>query len=320
MNKKHRLVFWGLIAFSVMLIFASALNTQKYHTKTILGALDTVSEITVLSKSDEPIRKIENYVKKMDAELSAYNEQSLLYKYNNGEDVEFSEDAKDLIKKGDEFSNAHSDYFSIYLEPLIKGWDIKNNEGTIPDVSALLEQSKKKETLDLGGIAKGYITDKIAEMLKADGVTSAMINLGGNAYAIGKKSTVEAWRIGFADQKNPEEIIGVISCENLAVITSGDYQRYFEMNGKRYAHILDAKTGYPADSGLRSVTIIAESATTADFLSTAIFVSGLEEGRKLLDEYNALGILITDDTIYFSKGLEDIFKQVNLSYKYEFIQ
>ncbi len=319
MNKKNRLIFWGIIVFSVLLIFASKHITKKYHTAIITDALDTVTEITVLSRNNTPIKKAESYIKKMDTELSAHNENSLLFKYNNGENVEFSNDAAELIKQGDEFSQKYPEYFSIYLEPLIKGWNIKNNNGTIPDVSSLLIKSDEQKYIDLGGIAKGYITGKIVEILKADGITSAMINLGGNAYAIGKKSTGEPWRIGVANPKNPEKTVGVISAENLAVITSGDYHRYFEIGDKRYSHILNPVTGYPADTELCSVTIISKDATTADFLSTAVFVAGLEKGKELLKNYNSMGILITDTTIYFSKELSDIFKQIDFSYKYEFL-
>lgn len=319
MNKKHRFSFVFILLVCAILLIAAKKFTPSYHTKTIMGSLDTVSEITVLSRTSSPIKKAEKYLDLMDSELSSYNEDSTLYQYNSGSAVTFSKDAKELIDKADELSKKHPEYFSVYLEPLIKGWDIKNNTGTIPEVDALLKKSNEQKAIELGGIAKGYVTDKLAEMLKKDGVTSAMINLGGNTYAIGKKNTQENWKVGIANPKNPEEIIGIISCEDMAVITSGDYQRYFEKDGKIYHHILDPKTGYPANSGLRSVSIISKSATIADFLSTAIFVAGIEEGKKLLSEYDAMGIFITDDTVYFSKSLENIFKQTDFSYKYKFI-
>lgn len=319
MNKKHRFSFVFILLVCAILLIAAKKFTPSYHTKTIMGSLDTVSEITVLSRTSSPIKKAEKYLDLMDSELSSYNEDSTLYRYNSGSAVTFSKDAKELIDKADELSKKHPEYFSVYLEPLIKGWDIKNNTGTIPEVDALLKKSNEQKAIELGGIAKGYVTDKLAEMLKKDGVTSAMINLGGNTYAIGKKNTQENWKVGIANPKNPEEIIGIISCEDMAVITSGDYQRYFEKDGKIYHHILDPKTGYPANSGLRSVSIISKSATIADFLSTAIFVAGIEEGKKLLSEYDAMGIFITDDTVYFSKSLENIFKQTDFSYKYKFI-
>ena len=114
-------------------------------------------------------------------------------------------------------------------------------------------------------------------------------------------------------------VIGYVTAENLAVVTSGDYQRYVEIEDKRYHHILDPRTGYPAESGVHSVTVICESAMLADVLSTAAFVAGVEDGHKLLESYGAMGIFITDDTVYFSKKLENIFKQMDFSYKYKFL-
>ena len=155
--------------------------------------------------------------------------------------------------------------------------------------------------------------------MKKDGVSSALINLGGNVYALGKKPTGEEWRIGIADPKNPDSIIGSICGENLSVVTSGDYQRYFEKDGVRYHHIFDPKTGFPANSEIRSATIIGESSALCDVLSTMVFVAGVEEGAKLLKEYNVGGIIVTDDTVYFSKNIEYIFKQSTFDYKYEFL-
>ncbi|HAL63295.1 MAG TPA: FAD:protein FMN transferase, partial [Clostridiales bacterium] len=127
------------------------------------------------------------------------------------------------------------------------------------------------------------------------------------------------WHIGIQNPKNADSIIGIISAENLAVITSGDYQRYFDLDGIRYHHILDPKTGYPANSGLHSVTVISDNPTLCDALSTAAFVAGIEKGAELLKKYDSMGIFITDDTVYFSKSLENIFKQTDFSYKYEFL-
>ena len=136
---------------------------------------------------------------------------------------------------------------------------------------------------------------------------------------MGRKPSGENWKIGVQDPKDETAIVGYITAENIAVITSGDYQRYAEIDGKRYHHILDPKTGYPANSDIHSVTVICTDATTADALSTTAFVAGIEEGNGILKENNAMGIFITDDTVYISKGLEDIFTQEDTSYKYEFL-
>ena len=308
------------VTLVVIAIVVSGIKfTPKERKETILDYFDTVTEITVVSKHTKPINDCKKYMQKMDFELSADNENALVFRYNNGENVKFSEDSNKLIKFAKNFTEENPDYFSVYLDPIIKAWDVKNYSGVIPQVDSALEKSMKKDTLNLGGVAKGFVTEQLVEILKKDNVSSALINLGGNTFALGKKPTGEFWRIGIQNPKDEDGIIGIISAENLAVITSGDYQRYFELNGVRYHHILNPKNGHPANNGLHSVTVISENPTLCDALSTAAFVAGLEKGTELLKKYDCMGIFITDDTVYFSKELESIFKQTDFSYKYEFI-
>lgn len=311
-----RATFYGILVLLVLLIFFAekmGVREQKISTYNF----DTVCDITAYTRWKKPLNNAEKILSKYDAMWSADKESSELFKVNHQETQDISPETEEII--GIAESLKREDLFNIYVDSLVKAWDIKNNQGVIPDVESALSDMKEKKGINLGGIAKGYVTDKIVESLKADGVESALVSLGGNVYAMGKKHTGENWRIGIADPKNPDEIIGSIRAENLSVVTSGDYQRYFELDGKRYHHIFDPKTGYPADSGLLSVTVIGENSALCDALSTMIFVAGVEEGKKLLSEYNVRGILVTEDTVYFSKNLENIFKQSNFDYKYQFI-
>lgn len=318
-NKRKDFLLIIVTILVVLAVLFSLKTTKKEQNSVFFDYFDTVTEITVVAKNDKPIKTCEKYLKKMNDELSADSENGLIFRYNKGESVEFSEDTKELIDFAKSFSEENEDYFSVYLDPLIKAWDIKNNSGYIPDVNKFLLESQKKSTLNLGGVAKGFVTEKLIEILKKDNVSSALINLGGNTYALGKKATGENWHIGIKNPKDENGIIGIISAQNLAVITSGDYERYFDLDGVRYHHILNPKTGYPANSGLHSVTIISKNPTLCDALSTAVFVAGLEKGTELLKKYDCMAIFITDDTVYFSKSLESIFKQTDFSYKYEFI-
>lgn len=317
-KQKRFLMLFATIVFVLGVLFGMK-STKKERSTVFTDYFDTVAEIRVVSKSSKPLSDSKKYLEKMDLELSADNENGLIYRFNNGETIEFSNDTKELIEYAKAFSEENSKYFSVYLDPLIKAWDIKNNNGFIPDADGKLLECSKENTLNLGGIAKGYVTEKLVEILKRDGVSSALINFGGNAYAYGKKPTGESWRIGIQNPKDEDGIIGIISAENLAVITSGDYQRYFELDGIRYHHILNPETGYPVNNGLHSVTVISDNPTLCDALSTTAFVAGLEKGIELLKKYGCMGIFITDDTVYFSKELENIFKQTDFSYKYEFI-
>lgn len=317
-NTKKHIAFYILLLGIVAMIFIVQNSKARMYSKTFTEYLDTVCDITVISKTDKPLSVCEEYLKFCQGEFSADDENSTLFKVNHYDGVAASNDLQEVLSAGSEFSRKHPEYFSIYLDRLIKLWDISANPDSIPSKEEI-ELAKNTRDFNLGAIAKGYITDRLKEKLLEEGVSSALINLGGNTYAMGKKLTGENWKIGIQSPKDENVVIGYITAENLAVVTSGDYQRYAEIDGKRYHHILDPRTGYPADSGVHSVTVICESAELADVLSTAAFVAGVEDGHKLLESYGAMGVFITDDTVYFSKELENIFKQMDFSYKYKFL-
>ncbi len=156
------------------------------------------------------------------------------------------------------------------------------------------------QAVDLGGIAKGYAADEVARILREGGVTNAIVNLGGTVIAMGKSCIVGI--------QHPDRCTGIpmgrIALHDRAVVTSGDYERYFEVDGERYHHILDPRTGYPAKSGLRSVTVIGGSAMVLDALSTAIFVMGTEKGLPLARRLEAEAILVTGRLdVYCSRAL-----------------
>ena len=160
--------------------------------------------------------------------------------------------------------------------------------------------------IDLGGIAKGYIADELAAFLREQGVTSADLNLGGNVITIGRKPDGTAWRIGVQNPHGSrDESILILNLVDATVVTSGNYERYFELDGVRYHHILDPETGYPVSNGLASVSIITQSSMYADALSTACYVLGLEEGMALIEELEDVeAIFITEDLeIHYSSGV-----------------
>ncbi len=168
--------------------------------------------------------------------------------------------------------------------------------------------SDPEEEIDLGGIAKGYIADRLEEYLLSQGITSALINLGGNVQSVGTKADGSAWKIGI--QKpfgGSSDIIAMVECSGESVVTSGTYERYFEENGKIYHHILDPATGYPVDNGLTSVTILSDSSTSCDALSTSCFVLGLEDGMELVESLEGVeALFITEDeALYRTSGFPD---------------
>ena len=163
--------------------------------------------------------------------------------------------------------------------------------------------------MDLGAIAKGYALDRAADKIRSFGIESALINAGGDIVAFGTREPGKPWRIGIQDPRNPSGIIAVAEINDRAVVTSGDYERFFMEGDKRYHHILDPQTGYPAQ-GVQSVTIVAPDGVTADALSTAVFVLGKRKGLDLVEAMPDVACLIVDSEgmVVMSEKARNIFQ------------
>jgi len=164
--------------------------------------------------------------------------------------------------------------------------------------------------IDLGGIAKGHAADLVREYLTDRGVTSGIINLGGNVLLIGEKSGGDSWRIGVQDPLEPRgEYLGILSVRDKAVVTSGVYERYFIYNGVQYHHILDTETGYPVSNGVVSATVVADDSMTADGFSTALFSLGIRKGIETAERIDGIeAVLVNDDQeVYMTSGLRGRF-------------
>lgn len=231
-----------------------------------------------------------------------------------------------LLQKGLEYAKVSDGKFDITIGKLSSLWDFGNNEGTIPDdadiKSALatvdyhaisidgdtVTLTNPDAMIDLGGIAKGYIADQMKAYLNENGVTSGMINLGGNVLTIGSKSSGDAYTIGiqkpFAEDGTA---IAAVKISDASVVSSGVYERCFYVDDTLYHHILDTDTGYPYDNGLLGVTIICKNSVDGDGLSTTCFSLGLTDGMKLIESLDDTeAIFITDDyKLHFSSGMGD---------------
>ncbi|MBQ3038572.1 MAG: FAD:protein FMN transferase [Clostridia bacterium] len=284
------------------------------------GALNTVSHITVVdNKAKSLAKKCAELINEYDGLFSVSDSQSDVYKINNSGDwVSVSPQTIDIISDSSEFFVQSQGRFDLTVGALSDLW----NKGVVPEhekIENLLsdvdfsflqidfKNSKIKRgnhKITLGAVAKGYIADRIADYLKEKNAYGAMINLGGNIYAHGTKAKNELWKVGITDPCDTSQLIGAVTVSDKFVVTSGDYERYFEYDGERYHHILDSETGYPAKSGLISTTIISDNGFLADALSTACFILGLEKGAELAHKYNVKIIFVTDDKkIYCSKGI-----------------
>lgn len=291
--------------------------------------MDTVMSVTAYGKqSESAVNAVTDEINRLDKLFSVQNKNSEIFRLNSEKRLNLSDETLELITRSVEISTMTDGAFDITTEPLSRIWGFysglenrvpseKEIKSVLPSVGA--EHIKidgarvsldKSTSLDLGAIAKGYASGRAAKILEENGICSALISLGGNVRAVGTKPDGSPWSVAVTDPDNSSEQIGVLSVKDRAVVTSGGYQRYFEENGKRFHHIIDAETGCPAQSGLKSVTIVSQDDTLADALSTAIFVMGLQKAETLYSDNNDLfgAVLITDSNeIYITENLKDSF-------------
>ena len=292
-------------------------------------AMDTVMTINAYgSKSESAVKAAQNEISRLDRLLSVQSETSEIFKLNQSKEMTVSEDTLTLITRSKEIYTLTDGAFDISCEPLTREWGFYSGlENRVPSQQAIENALKgvgaahikikdstitldENTSLDLGGIAKCYASQKAAEILKENGVNSALMSLGGNVRAVGSKPDGENWSVAITDPDDNSKSIGTLKISDKAVVTSGGYQRYFEENGQIYHHIIDTKTGYPADSGLKSVTIVSSDDTLADALSTSLFVMGLEKSGEFYSENSSLfgAVFITDKgEIYVTDNLKDSF-------------
>lgn len=203
--------------------------------------------------------------------------------------------------------------FDVSVGEVSALWDFDSEKNVVPDDKELkaalgtVDYTKIKlagssvsvgdnQQIDLGAVGKGYACDVIRAYLKEAGVDGAVVSVGGSILAYGKRNdNGDKWRIAVRDPDNENGYIGTILLDEGFVSTSGDYEKYFEKDGKRYHHILNAKTGYPAESDLRSVTVVCDSGALSDALSTACFILGKEKSQTLLTQYGASAVFIDKD-------------------------
>ena len=323
-----------ILLLLVICLTGCSFNAKDERTVREFFAMDTVMNITVYDDNKKAALSAENEVLRLDKLLSISSEAGDIAAINKNCRGEISNETAELIRCALEIYENTDGVFDVTLQPLTKLWGFYSDEYHVPTENELAEcisytgsdrillegnmlQINSGMGLDLGGIAKGYASDIVADVLREKGVESAMISLGGNIYALGFNTNGKPWNIGIQDPVDPNGFIGVVAVSDMAVVTSGTYQRFFEADGVKYHHILDPKTGKPADSGLCSVTIICESGMVADGLSTALLVMGLDKAALFyeLGLYKFEAVFVTDDKeIYITSGLEGSFTS-NLPYE-----
>lgn len=254
------------------------------------------------------------------------DEQTIPYPISGTADTwHISEDLASLLSQGLSITRESDGAFDIAIAPLTSLWDFTAEDPKVPDDAAIQKAlplcSSDGVTIDgqditlpsddiqfdVGAIAKGYIADRMKDLLVKKGVKSAIINLGGNVLCIGSKPDGTPFKIGiqkpFADRNETEAVMDITG---KSVVSSGIYERCFKQNGKLYHHILNPKTGYPYDNSLISVTIISDQSVDGDALSTTCFALGLEDGLKFAEKKGVQAVFITEDyELHYTDGFQD---------------
>jgi len=315
-TKKTILIFIALfiVIIAVDVIFFTDYNFSERYTK-----MDTTVTIKGYGTDmDRAARDILKAIDKIDSQMNIHNVKSNLYKLNKTKKADYDKDTAYLIELSEEVKLKSDGAFNIAIRPVSELWGFGTNLPAVPAEEKLKEAmeifngteinvsdtgfSLNQGKIDLGGIAKGFATDKAKEILdKYKNIDYAVIDFGGNILTYGKKTDKSDFKIGISDGDG-NSIATIYVPGNTFIITSGGYERYFIQDEKQYHHIIDTKTGYPTDSGLFSVTIISNNGALGDALSTACFALGLEKGAKLAESYGVGAVFIDNDNNVFVVG------------------
>lgn len=324
-------LFATLCALTLIAGFSSGCGSGSGQPKTAeIFAMDTVMDFTLYGdKAQSALDASEKKIDMLESLLSRTKESSEVSKLNaaDGTPLQMDHEAYSLISRARDLGAATGSAFDITIAPVVSAWGFTTSSYQVPSQSTLDEllthvgldkieldpgdtiTLKDGATIDLGGIAKGYASDSVREIFLDHGIKSGMISLGGNVYVCGKKPDGSDWRVAVQDPNDSQSYVGVLSLSDAFAVTSGGYQRYFEQDGKRYHHIIDPSTGYPAESGLTSVTVVASadapgdsaddtgSGTMCDAFSTALFVMGEKRAIQFwhTGEYSFGMVLVTSD-------------------------
>ncbi|HOL22041.1 MAG TPA: FAD:protein FMN transferase [bacterium] len=313
-----------LLTLSILLTgcFASGKSSIPYVSREE-PAMGTFVSIT-MEKSPNYEKILDgafSIIKKLEKKFSVYIPDSEISRLNREKKIEASSDIIHVIKKSIEVSKITGGAFDITILPLINLYRESEKTGAPPSeekIRMILQcigyekirvkdniiQIPKKTEIDTGGIAKGYMVDSTANFLKKNGINSGLVNAGGDIYCFGKNPEGGKWKIGIRDPFHKEKTVKTLYLNNCGVATSGDYERYLYIKGKKYGHIINPLTGKTVQDFPVAVTVIAPDATTADAFATAFFVLGIEKSINLVNKLEGISVFIIngDGKFYESRN------------------
>ncbi len=286
--------------------------------------------------SEKVLEEAEQEVNRLNRLLSRFVAESEISQISDAagrKPIPVSKSTYELFQVALEYSEISHGLFDVTIGPLVELWDQEKRELSVPareeietclalvdyhcvicdDCSQSVGLERERQSVDFGGIGKGFAADQVLDRFRNQGVESGFTNFGGNVALLGSKLDGSCWRVGVQHPRENGQLIGFLDLIDRSVATSGDYQRYYQAkNGRFYHHIINPTTGYPSDSGLISATIITKSATKADALSTIFFSSGMAGCRyllRLLPEVETV-LIDKDLNVYISTGLEGNFRAI----------
>jgi FAD:protein FMN transferase len=330
--KQKSTLYLGLVAVSLLVLWSCGQkNSPQLHkaSRLLMGTLVEVTVIGPAEKARTTIQGVFDEIKRIE-DLTSFHKPSALTRLNEEAGkgpVKIDPELLTLIAGGLKVARETDGVFDPTVGPLSLLWHFSGGDPRLPgeteisealarvgwnrvgvDVEAgTVQLPERGMALDLGAIAKGYALDRAADVMRQSGVSGGLVNAGGDVAAVGEKEPGKPWRIGVRDPRNPKAIIAVTEVVDRAILTSGDYERFFMDNGKRYHHILDPRTGYPVE-GVQSVTLVAPRGTSA--LSCAVFALGVKKGLNYIAAIPGLEALVVDSQgeIHMTPGARTFFK------------
>lgn len=325
-------IWFGLLFVALVVGIGAWRLTGARETSRAEFLMGTYMEIKAIGrKAPVALEKVFSRLEEIEARMTQNSVDSEIAVINQKAGIEpaaVSADTFLVIEKALQYAELTGGKFDPTIQPIVRLWQIGSPQARVPapaEITAKLpvvnyqavELDATNKTvwltqpgmgLDLGGIAKGYAADEAVAILRAHGIKKALINLGGNLYAVGTNPNNQPWRIGVQDPEDERnQYVIVIEATDETLVTSGAYERFLEVDGTVYHHILNPETGYPADSDILSVTIVARNSIDADALSTSIYILGHEAGLALINSLNDIETVIIDKEyrVFASPGVRD---------------
>jgi thiamine biosynthesis lipoprotein len=308
------------LAAVLLILLAASCNTNKVKTfKKSTELMYTTVSITVTARkaqeAESAIDAAFSEIKKLETLLNFWtrNSEIALINHDAGvQPVKVSPETLEIVRRALYISDKTGGAFDATIGPVVRLWNFKKQlrptgeelEVALPLVDYKMVEvdpeastvflKDKRMSFDTGGIAKGFAADKAVEVLRKHGITGGLVAVAGDIRTFGTRANGRPWNLGIRDPRGegPEDLIATIELHDEAISTSGDYERFFMEKGVRFHHLLDPKTGYPADRGSVSVTIIAPEAVLTDGLATGVFVMGPEKGLKLVEQLGLEAVII----------------------------